>query len=279
MEIRRLEDEKVFRFPGVAYGFVGGSVEMEAGDYEKDGLIYCGKCNTPRQHKLRDGKIVPCICKCRERERDAEDKAFIIQSRRSKCFGENKMAAWDFNTDDKHNSYLTNIAKNYVGNFEDKLYPAGKGLLLYGGVGTGKTYMSVCICNALIDNGFRAIFTNFPKLCDRLSDINIDREEELNKMIKDYTLYVIDDFGIERNTEYMNEIVQMIIDTFYVRNVPIIITTNLSGDELKHPTDMRKERIYSRLFDMCVPVEVKGEDRRKKNLREEYSEYKKMLGI
>lgn len=42
------------------------------GDYEKDGLLYCGKCNTPKQYRLRIGeckvKIVPCACVCANEE-------------------------------------------------------------------------------------------------------------------------------------------------------------------------------------------------------------------
>ena len=42
---------------------------MNDGDYVKDGLLYCGKCNTPKQCIIiwpitRETKTVGCICKC-----------------------------------------------------------------------------------------------------------------------------------------------------------------------------------------------------------------------
>ena len=41
--------------------------EPAPGDYEKDGLLYCGKCNTPKEFRgsfLGMVKVVPCLCRC-----------------------------------------------------------------------------------------------------------------------------------------------------------------------------------------------------------------------
>ena len=97
--------------------------------------------------------------------------------------------------------------------------------------------------------------------------------------LKRFDLLIIDDLASERDTEYMGEIVQNIIDSRYRSGLPLIITTNLTAEELKHPAEIRKQRIYSRLFEMCVPVEVKGYDRRKKKLVMEHEEMSKILGL
>lgn len=57
------------------------------------------------------------------------------------------------------------------------------------------------------------------------------------------------------------------------------MTTNLKSDELKHPVEIRKQRIYSRLFEMCVPVEVKGKDKRKEKLKQDYKSMEDILGL
>ena len=97
--------------------------------------------------------------------------------------------------------------------------------------------------------------------------------------LNNFDLLVIDDLASERDTEYMGEIVQNIIDSRYRAGLPLIITTNLTSEELKKPLEIRKKRIYSRLFEMCYPIEVKGKDRRKQKLREEFGEIGEILGM
>jgi len=77
----------------------------------------------------------------------------------------------------------------------------------------------------------------------------------------------------------MGEIIQNIIDSRYRAGLPLIITTNLTSEELKKPAEIRKQRIYSRLYEMCYPVEVTGNDRRKKKLRNEFDEISDLLGV
>ena len=111
--------------------------------------------------------------------------------------------------------------------------------------------------------------TNFARLTNVISGMYEGKQEYLDRL-NEYDLMVIDDLASERNTEYMGEIVQNIIDSRYRSGLPLIITTNLTADELKHPADIRKERVYSRLFEMCIPIEVKYQDRRKNRLKAEY---------
>ena len=88
-------------------------------------------------------------------------------------------------------------------------------------------------------------------------------------------LLVIDDLASERRTEYMDEMVTNVIDSRYRNGKPVIITTNLTADEMVYSEDVNRQRIYSRLYEMCVFYEVKGDDRRKskqkdfKNILEE----------
>ena len=82
-----------------------------------------------------------------------------------------------------------------------------------------------------------------------------------------YDLLIIDDLAAERNTEYMKEIVTTVIDERYRSGRPLIVTTNMTGQEMKNPADIGTDRILSRLFEMCDPVEVVGIDRRKEKLK------------
>lgn len=257
------------------------------GDYTVDGLLYCGQCKTKKQCRVEffgSEKIVYCLCKCRADQRKAEEaeqarreKMLQIQKLRRMGFPDEDMANWTFDKDDYTNGKISEIARNYVENF-DEMKKRGKGLMFFGKVGTGKTFISACIANALIDKGYPCLVTNFARLVNTISGKFEDKQDYIDSL-NDFDLIVIDDLASERDTEYMGEIVQNIIDSRYRAGLPLIITTNLTADEIKHPAEIRKQRIYSRLMEMTMPFEVSGEDRRRQKLKDETSEIFDILGV
>lgn len=92
-----------------------------------------------------------------------------------------------------------------------------------------------------------------------------DRDDYLDSL-ESYDLLIIDDFGTERDTEYMNEIVFQVIDARYRSGLPMILTSNITAEELGRPDDIKNQRIYSRILDRCIPIEFTGKDRRRDNL-------------
>ena len=261
--------------------------EVQEGDYIVDGLLYCGKCNTPKQCKVEfmgQERTVYCLCKCAGEKREAErieqlrrEKILHVQKLRQLGFPDSDMQKWTFERDDGANEIVSEVARNYVKYF-DMMKKRGKGLLFFGKTGTGKTFISACIANALIDEGHACLVTNFTRLVNTIQGMFEGKQDYIDSLNR-FDLLVIDDLASERDTEYMGEIVQNIIDSRYRAGLPLIITTNLTSDELKHPAEMRKQRIYSRLFEMCVPVEVIGKDRRREKLKSEYNELGDLLGL
>lgn len=260
-------------------------IRADKEDYIKDGLLYCHKCNTPKQARISifgEIRTPMCLCDCeREQlkianEKRAKQEAMDrVKRLRAVGFPDADMKEWTFEKDDNANEKISTIARKYVECFKE-MKARGKGILFYGSVGTGKTFISACIANELIDQGHPCLVTNFARLINTLSG---KYEGNFLDKLNQFDLIVIDDLASERDTEYMGEIVQNIIDARYRSGKPLIVTTNLTSDELRNPTDIRKQRIYSRLFEMCVPVEVKGNDRRKQKLKDEYSEMQEVLGI
>ena len=133
--------------------------------------------------------------------------------------------------------------------------------MLYGNVGTGKTFIAACIANELIDECIPCIVTNFSRIVNQLSGTWEGKQEYIDSL-NSYSLLVIDDFAMERSTEYVNEIVYNVIDSRYRAGFPLIVTTNLSMGQFKNPEDINKQRIYSRINEMCYAVQVSGSDRR-----------------
>ena len=256
-------------------------------DYIKDGLLYCGKCGTAKQIEVNICGVIHkpyCMCKCEE-EAYSKEQANIkeilrkqeIERNRSTGFLDLDMIGCVFDNDDMKNPKISGVCKRYVQHFQTMLQ-RGKGLLMYGGTGTGKSFMSACIANALIDQGYKCLVTNFPRIINELTGIYEGKQEYIDSL-NAYALLVIDDLAIERDTEYTAEIIQNVIDSRYRANKPLIVTTNLSLQEIKNPKGMRKQRLFSRLKEMCLPIEVTGEDRRDKKFETNYAAMSKLLGI
>lgn len=263
------------------------NIKTEAGDYEKDGLLHCGKCNTPKQcfvEVFGEIRKPPCLCKCaveaREREEEARRQrefADKVQRYRSMGFPESEMAKWNFAADDGSNPKMSAAMQNYVEHFAE-FQAQGKGLLLFGDVGTGKTFLAACVANALIDKGVPCLVTNFARIANTVQGLFEGRQEYYDSLNR-FPLLVLDDLSAERKTEYMQEIVFNVIDARYRAKLPLIITTNLTREELQNPADITYQRIFSRLFEMCTPIEIAGNDRRRAALKNDIAATKQLLGL
>ncbi|MBS6475771.1 MAG: ATP-binding protein [Clostridiales bacterium] len=259
------------------------STHAKQGDYYENGVLHCGKCRTAKEvcFKLNGkNRKQGVLCKCEAERRNAREendrRLALIAERRERCFPEERMQQWTFAKDDGANTELSKAARGYADNFE-QFKADGKGLLLFGQCGTGKTFSAACIANMLIDNGYRCIMTSFPRIGNEIGQA-YSKQEYIDRLNR-FDLLIIDDLESERNTEYMGETVLNVIESRYGAGLPLIITTNLTAEELKNPTDIRKKRIYSRLLEMCLPIEAKGKDRRRERLKDDFKAYKDILGL
>lgn len=263
------------------------SIKAEQGDYFVDGLLHCGKCKTPKQCRIEIFGAVRtpfCLCKCATEKRDREDaerrraeRERVSKELRRVGFPDSEMQKWTFANDDMANPRITQAMQKYVENFPE-LRKKGQGLLLYGPVGTGKTYAAAEVANALIDKGYSALVTNFARIANTVSGI-YDGKQAYYDSLNRFELLVIDDLAAERKTEYMQEIVYNVIDSRYRAGLPMIITTNLTAEELKNPQDITNKRIFDRVMEKCLPVEVTGRNRRHKKTAESFSELNSLLGL
>ena len=125
---------------------------------------------------------------------------------------------------------------------------------------THNTYYAACIANALIDRGERVKMTSFTAISNELFGIE-NKQDYLDKLTN-YPLLIIDDFGVERRTDYILEQVETVINMRYEKRKPIIVTTNLSADEIAGTTDIRFRRAFDRMLEVCTLIEMNGESRR-----------------
>lgn len=245
--------------------------EPKEGEYlNADGLLCCAKCRTPIQCRITvwgKERTVPCICRCekeameREKQRlEAEEQQRKIQRLKANGIQERHLLDWRFDVAEDNKDIR--MAKRYVENWS-KVRAENLGLLLWGNVGTGKSFVAACIANALLEKGTPVLMTNFSKILNQMGAMYSDERYKYIASFSSFPLLIIDDLGIERTTEYALEQVYAVIDERYKSGLPVIITTNLGIAEIRNPSDVAHARIYSRVLEMCTPVRIDGNDRRK----------------
>ena len=249
---------------------------------ENAGEEVCPKCGTSKRCKVTNpftGKeqTVPCLCRCEAEERDAQEERAREEERRRRV---ERARAASFDGADYSRCRFEGAeqddnlekARKYAERFE-AFREKGRGLLFFGDVGTGKTFAAACIANKLVDMGYSVKMTNFPRLVAAIQKDGFKADHL--RGLDGYDLLVIDDLGVERDSAYMQEQVYAIVDGRYRAGKPLVVTTNLTAEQLKNPGDVMSARIYGRILENCLPMRFTGPDRRRKNAC--YAEMQAML--
>lgn len=252
----------------------------------EDGLLHCKVCGGKRQTIITppfEGakpRTVRCWCGCPTAQDVAKEreKQIKLEQHRSVCFrGVEEMSGCTFDRDDgKGDPQLVQAARLYAEQFPQHL-GSGMGLLYYGGVGTGKTFLAACIANAVLAQGYKVKMTNFATVADEMWAVE-DKAAYIADLAK-YPLLILDDLGVERKSEYMQEMVYKIVNARYVAGNPVIVTTNLTPDELTKTADMGYQRTYDRLLEKCLPINVDGRSRRRAAAAGVWNDMRRQLGI
>ena len=265
------------------------SIPENIEDYHSEnGLLYCCKCRTLKEAFFANGIALmgknkhPTECACKRTEREKQEaiineKKHIDLVRRLKAdgFSDPAMLGWTFENDNGHSPQMHH-AHRYVEQWQT-MHSENLGLLLWGGVGTGKSFLAGCIANALMEQEVPVRMTNFARILNELNNSFSGRNEVVDRLCR-YHLLIIDDLGMERGTEYALEQIYNIVDSRYRSQKPLIVTTNLTLDEMRHPQDTVHARIYDRLLEICVPISCIGMSFRKANAQEKLERLKLSIG-
>ena len=187
-----------------AAGYANQVVRPE--DYYKDGVLYCGRCNTPKE-KVVDAFgskrtfAIRCTCADIEYEREKKEQ---LEAERKLRLSRLKTASLldvkyhDANLDNfihrQENEKLFKLCKSYIEDFWSYA-ERNQGILLYGDVGTGKSYAAACIANGLLERGISVTMTSFVKILEAIRK-GADAEAEILRQIEQSALVVFDDFGV-----------------------------------------------------------------------------------
>lgn len=185
-----------------------------------------------------------------ESDFDSLQRMVEIADLRSKGIQDTHFLNWTFQA--VEDTPYVQMAKRYVNQWE-QVKEKKPGLLFWGDVGTGKSFLAACIANALLSQGVTVMMTNFPRVLTRMGDLQFGERSEYIASFGKFDLLIIDDLGVERNSEYTLEQVYAVIDERYKSNLPLIVTTNLTPKQLGSAHDVAHARIYSRKGD---PIEL-----------------------
>ncbi len=152
-------------------------------------------------------------------------------------------------------------AEYFVNNFGTDY----QNLFIYGTVGTGKSFMSICIANELLKKGHSVIYFSSIGLFELLSENAFDykNKQELRAIYDDLfdcELLIIDDLGTERTNQFVASELFNCINERDNRKKPTIITTNYSLEQLQNTYS---DRIFSRVTSNYKLLKLSGPDIRK----------------
>lgn len=158
---------------------------------------------------------------------------------------------------------------NWVGKFNTDP-DNSPSLLILGPTGTGKTYQAYAALRQAATHprptrgvGYRAIAWEAATYADILASMRPnprnDSETEL-KRLRDVPLLVVDDLGVAKQSEWVEDVTYRLINGRYEDMRPSIFTSNLAVDQLREALG---DRIASRLAETCTRVVLAGADRRR----------------
>ena len=145
-----------------------------------------------------------------------------------------------------------------------------RNLYYYGTVGTGKSFLSVCIARELLEQGRSVLYFSAAALFEKLSCYTFDNrsKEELRDFTQDLygcDLLIIDDLGTELTNQFVAAHLFTCLNERFLNRKSTIISTNLS---LKEMQSRYSDRVFSRITNDYELFKLTGPDIRVQRRRQ-----------
>lgn len=105
-----------------------------------------------------------------EQEYRSLQRLMEIAELRQKGIQDTHLLDWNFRV--AEDTPYVQMGKRYVNNWQ-QVKAENLGLLFWGDVGTGKSFLAACIANGLLDQGVSVMMTNFTRILNKLSDLQV----------------------------------------------------------------------------------------------------------
>jgi DNA replication protein DnaC len=155
------------------------------------------------------------------------------------------------------------VVRAYLRNLDQRL-EEGRGLWLYGDVGTGKTTLAMLVSKTALESGRSVALYSLPRLLAEIRDTYEEGSRhsytDLLDRLAEVDLLHIDDVGTEKTSPWVLEQLYAIVNSRYEEQRSIVLTTNLDREAL---VEQINPRTVSRLEEMCEELPLFGADHRK----------------
>jgi len=160
-------------------------------------------------------------------------------------------------------SATVQVVRAYLRNLDQRL-DEGRGLWLYGDVGTGKTTLAMLVSKTALEAGRSVAIYSLPRLLAEIRDTYEEGSRhsytDLLDRLAEVDLLHVDDVGTEKTSPWVLEQLYAIVNSRYEEQKSIVLTTNLDREEL---AEQINPRTVSRLEEMCEELPLFGSDHRK----------------
>jgi len=231
---------------------------VEAGfpmDY-LDEIVSCPKC---RDTGVYEG--APCQCLDRLYNQEVTKELGVLLQSGDECFENFDLGLYS----DEYDPALGGSPRQameivYAGcrRFADKFPAVSANLLLQGGTGLGKTYLSACIARVVAEKSYSVCYDSASAALDAFERQKFARDEVQEaadarvRQMLDCDLMILDDLGTEMVTPMSLSALYTLLNTRLINGRKIIISTNYSDEELQR---RYTPQICSRLQGefLCLP--------------------------
>ena len=246
--------------------------------------VFCTTCDTVMSSINFDGSPVRCLCEHETEERDNEYKQLKQSDSRKKIehlrsislLGEKYCdVCWNNTTTGRNESfdYARNRCYKYSQRYEE-VQEGGYGLYLWGDKGVGKTHLTACIANSLLNQGIPILFTSLYKISKAIKGTyqknSVKTEQQMIDEFININFLIFDDLGSEvfTNTQgdnWLQGLLYDLINERYNSGKPTIFTSNHDLNQL-----VKERKIMSKTVDRIqemtkgAVMKIQGESWRKK---------------
>ncbi len=184
--------------------------------FQDRAVIECPKCREARELKRKLGGV------------DGIAKRFTL------CNFDN------YRTECQEQEFAKEVVQMYADGF-DEHFESGRSMLLQGNVGTGKTHLACAVANQIAGKGYTSIFRSVSNLIRSVRETwgGAGSESAVIEVYRNVDLLIIDEVGVQNNTENERNILFDILNSRYEEMKPTILITNLDIERFTKAVGLR----------------------------------------